>query len=95
MSIQQEGGTFDAYAWKLVGGSPLAKRWTSPSQIPARIWRASDPTVDPWMRGFRFVGPTICYAYMQATGLIMDHLTSCFRFGDLGTPKPSCSESQR
>lgn len=79
LEVQHEFGTFDAYIWRFVGGTPLQNRWESLSQVPARTAQSDAMSKDLKQRGFNFVGSTICYAYMQAAGLVNDHLVSCFR----------------
>ena len=72
-------GGLDAYLWSLVPDAPLVNRWTEPSQVPATTSTSDLMSKMLRKRGFRFVGPTICYAFMQATGMVDDHLTTCFR----------------
>jgi len=80
VEIQAEFGTFDAYIWGFVAGRPKVNRWKSLRQIPAKT-RESDAMSEALKeRGFTFVGSTICYAYMQAVGMVNDHLTHCFRY---------------
>lgn len=76
-----EFGSFDAYIWRFVGGRPLVNEWTAMAQVPPRTPESDAMSRDLRARGFRFVGPTICYAFMQATGMVNDHLVSCFRHG--------------
>lgn len=83
VDIQASSGSFDDYLWDFVDGRPVVNRWSSMDQIPATSPLAERISKDLRRRGFRFVGPTICYAYLQATGLVMDHLTSCFRHAEL------------
>lgn len=78
--IQEEFGSFDAYVWRFVDGRPLVNAWTSLSQVPAETAESRALSKDLKARGFTFVGPTIIYAYMQAVGLVNDHLVSCFRY---------------
>lgn len=80
LQVQKEHGSFDAYIWKFVGGAPIQNRWSTPKQVPARTPLSVAMSKDLLKRGFRFVGPTICYAFMQATGLVKDHLVTCFRY---------------
>jgi DNA-3-methyladenine glycosylase I len=80
LQVQNEFGSFDAYIWKFVGGRPICNRWTESKQIPAKTPLSIALSKDLLKRGFRFVGPTICYALMQATGVVNDHLVSCFRY---------------
>ena len=84
LTVQKEFGSFDRYVWKFVGGKPIRNRWTRISQIPATSGESDAMSADMKKRGFRFVGSTICYAHMQATGMVNDHLVSCFRYGQLG-----------
>ena len=79
LQLQKEFGSFDAYIWKLVGGAPICNRWSAMKQVPAKTPLSIALSKDLLKRGFRFVGPTICYAFMQATGLVNDHLVTCFR----------------
>lgn len=79
LAVQQEFGSLDAYLWSFVGGRPHDNSWSSPAQVPARTPDAEAMSRDLPKRGFRFVGPTICYAFMQAVGMVNDHLTTCFR----------------
>ena len=79
LQVQKEFGSFDAYVWKFVGGKPICNRWSVVKQVPAKTPLSITLSKDLLKRGFRFVGPTICYAFMQATGLVNDHLVTCFR----------------
>ena len=79
LAVQKEFGSFDAYVWRFVGGKPLRARRKSSKDIPARSAESDALSKDLQRRGFRFVGSTICYAFMQATGLVNDHLEGCFR----------------
>jgi DNA-3-methyladenine glycosylase I len=83
LAVQQEFGSFDAYIWRFVDGSPKQNRWKALAELPARTPESDAMSKDMRQRGFRFVGSTICYAHMQATGMVNDHLTSCFRYKDL------------
>ena len=78
VAIQKEFGSFDAYIWTFVGGKPIQNSWKSLSQIPAKTRESDAMSKDLKKRGFRFVGSTICYAFMQATGLVNDHALDCF-----------------
>jgi len=82
-SIAAERGSFDAYVWSFVGGRPKQNRWKTMTQIPAQTTEAQALSKDLVARGANFVGPTICYAFMQATGLVNDHVVGCFRYGEL------------
>lgn len=79
LRIQKEFGSFDKYIWSFVGGKTRHNRWTRVRQIPAETPESRAMSKDLRQRGFRFVGPTICYAYMQAAGMVNDHLVDCFR----------------
>jgi DNA-3-methyladenine glycosylase I len=83
LSVQKEFGTFDAYIWQFVGGKPIQNRRESLSDVPARTAESDAMSKDLLKRGFTFVGSTICYAHMQATGMVNDHLLSCFRHKEL------------
>jgi DNA-3-methyladenine glycosylase I len=78
------GGTFDAYLWRFVGGRPIVNAWTALAKVPAETEESRALSRDLQKRGFRFVGPTICYAFMQTTGLVNDHTVDCFRWRALG-----------
>jgi DNA-3-methyladenine glycosylase I len=77
LAIQKEFGSFDAYIWQFVGGEPKINKRKTLTQIPAETPESQAMSKDLKKRGFRFVGPTICYAFMQATGMVNDHLTGC------------------
>ena len=79
LAVQKEFGTFDHYIWSFVDGRPIQNRWKSLSEIPARTPESDAMSKDLLRRGFKFVGSTICYAHMQATGMVNDHLVSCPR----------------
>jgi len=79
LEVRREFGTFDAYLWRFVGGRPLVNRRKTMKDVPAVTAEAEAMSRDLKRRGFRFVGPTICYAFMQATGMVNDHLVTCFR----------------
>jgi DNA-3-methyladenine glycosylase I len=80
---QEEFGSFDAYLWNRVDGAPIVGRWRSLSEIPAETPESRALSRDLKRRGFRFVGPTICYALMQSVGLVNDHTVDCFRYAEL------------
>ena len=84
LAIQREFGSFDGYVWPFVGGSPRINRFTTLANVPSRSPESDALSKDLMKRGFRFVGSTIVYAFMQATGLVNDHLTSCPRWPALG-----------
>jgi DNA-3-methyladenine glycosylase I len=83
LAVQKEFGTFDRYIWTFVGGAPRANRLKSFAQAPTRTVEAEAMSKDLLARGFKFVGPTICYAYMQAVGMVNDHLVSCIRHAEV------------
>lgn len=80
LAVQKEFGTFDRYMWTFVGNRPKVNRWRSLRQIPARTKQSDAMSVDLRRRGFSFVGSTICYAHMQAVGMVNDHVVRCFRY---------------
>jgi DNA-3-methyladenine glycosylase I len=84
LAVQVEFGSFDAYIWQFVGGRPRRNAWTSLKEIPASTPRSDTLSKDLKKRGFKFVGSTICYAHMQATGMVNDHLVDCFRYKQVG-----------
>ncbi|CAH0118145.1 DNA-3-methyladenine glycosylase 1 [Paenibacillus sp. CECT 9249] len=77
LRIAQEFGSFDRYIWQFVGGKPIRNAWTELKEVPAKTAESDAMSKDLRKRGFKFVGSTICYAYMQAVGMVNDHLTSC------------------
>jgi DNA-3-methyladenine glycosylase I len=79
LRVQAELGSFDAYVWGFTGGRTLVRKWTALREIPSESDESRAMSRDLVRRGFRFVGPTICYAYMQAAGMVNDHLVTCFR----------------
>ena len=81
--VQKEFGTFDRYIWSFVGGKPKQNAWNSMQEVPARTLESDAMSADLKRRGFKFVGSTICYAFMQAVGMVNDHLVDCFRHGEL------------
>jgi DNA-3-methyladenine glycosylase I len=80
LAIQKEFGSFDAYIWQFVGKRPIQNAWRAPREVPARTAESDAMSKDLVTRGFKFVGSTICYAYMQATGMVNDHAVGCFRW---------------
>jgi DNA-3-methyladenine glycosylase I len=83
LAVQKEFGSFDRYIWQFVEGKPLKNRWRRHEQMPARTERSDAMSKDLSKRGFKFAGSTICYAFMQATGMVNDHLVDCFRYKEL------------
>jgi DNA-3-methyladenine glycosylase I len=79
LAVQEEFGSFDRYVWRFVDSAPIQGRWRTTRDVPARTPESERMSKDLISRGFRFVGPTICYAHMQATGMVNDHQLDCFR----------------
>jgi DNA-3-methyladenine glycosylase I len=88
IEVRDEYGSFDAYLWRFVGGKPVVHRYRDIREVPATSDEAKELSADLRGRGFRFVGPTICYAFMQAAGLVNDHLVGCFRHGAVNRGRP-------
>lgn len=80
LAVQDEHGSLAAYLWQFVDGEPVVNAWTAMGQVPAETAASRAMSKALVKRGFRFVGPTICYAFMQATGMVNDHITTCFRY---------------
>lgn len=98
LDIEREFGSFDAYIWGFVGGAPLVNRRASPADVPSQTPLSAALSAALRGRGFRFAGPTRCYSYLQAAGLVLDHLTSCFRFPELagsGRSAPTWAPTDR
>jgi len=87
LEVQKEFGSFDKYIWQFVGGKQLQNRRMSMKDIPATTKESDAMSKDLLKRGFKFVGSTICYAFMQAVGMVNDHQTNCFRYGQVGIVK--------
>ncbi len=85
LAVQDEHGSFDAFIWQFVGGRTRQNRWKTMKQIPAKTPQSDAMSKALKERGFSFVGSTICYAFMQAAGMVNDHLVSCFRYDEVGT----------
>ena len=83
LKIQDEYGTFDAYIWRFVDSCPIRNKWDSQIDIPTTTPESSRMSLDLKQRGFKFVGSTICYAFMQAVGMVNDHVVDCFRYSEL------------
>ena len=83
LEVQEEHGSFDSYLWSFVGGKPIQNRWKNPGQIPVKTPEAERMSADLVRSGFKFVGPTICYAYMQAAGMVNDHVIDCYRHREI------------
>jgi len=84
LRVQEEFGSFSEYVWRFVDGETIQNRWRSIAEVPAKTAESESLSRDLKKRGFRFVGSTICYAHMQATGMVNDHTTDCFRWAELG-----------
>jgi len=84
LAVQKEFGSFDRYIWQFVGGKPLVNKWDGLKGVPARTVESDAMSKDLQKRGFKFVGTTICYAFMQAVGMVNDHVVSCFRYKQVG-----------
>ena len=83
LKVQKEFGSFNAYIWQFVGGKPIRNSWKSLSELPAQTAESEAMSKDLKRRGFSFVGPTISYAHMQATGMVNDHVVTCFRYKEV------------
>jgi DNA-3-methyladenine glycosylase I len=83
LEVRNEFGSFDVYIWKFVENKPIKNSFTSLSDYPTKTEQAEKMSKDLLKRGFKFVGPTICYAYMQAVGLVNDHQVTCFRYSEV------------
>ncbi|HEV3265574.1 MAG TPA: DNA-3-methyladenine glycosylase I [Acidimicrobiales bacterium] len=83
LRVAEEAGSFDAYVWGFVGGTRVVNHWKTLGQLPASTPLSEALSRDLRQRGFRFVGPTICYSYLQSAGLVADHLTGCFRYPEI------------
>ena len=83
LEVQREFGRFDRYIWQFVGGKPKVNAWPALRDIPARTAESDAMSKDLKKRGFKFIGSTICYAFMQAAGLVNDHTTDCFRYHEM------------
>lgn len=87
VAVVEEHGSFDRYLWELAGGAPRQNRWRTLAEVPAETAESKALSRDLRARGFTFVGPTICYAFMQAVGVVNDHLVSCFRYREVRSPR--------
>lgn len=83
LEVQSEFGSFDEYVWQFVNGEPLQNNWKSMKEVPARTLQSDALSKDLKRRGFKFIGTTICYAFMQAVGMVNDHLVTCYRHAEL------------
>jgi DNA-3-methyladenine glycosylase I len=84
LAVQEQFGSFDAYVWQFVGGAPITNAWRGMAEVPASTAHSDALSKDLKKHGFKFVGTTICYAFMQATGMVNDHLVGCFRHTEVG-----------
>lgn len=84
LAVQDEHGSFDRYIWSFADGRPIVNRWKRMADVPAETDASRAMSKDLRRRGFKFVGPTICYAFMQAVGMVNDHVTTCFRYKRIG-----------
>ncbi len=87
LAVQKEFGSFDVYIWRFVGGLPIRNARSTPREVPAHTPESDAMSKDLLRRGFKFVGPTICYAFMQAVGMVNDHTIDCFRYSELSKRK--------
>jgi DNA-3-methyladenine glycosylase I len=85
LEVQREAGSLDAHLWTFVGDGPIVNLWRALGDIPAETDESRAMSKDLKRRGFRFVGPTVCYAFMQACGLVNDHVVTCYRWGELAS----------
>jgi DNA-3-methyladenine glycosylase I len=85
LAVQEEFGSFDEYVWRFVDGQPKQNHWQSPEDVPAQTVESHALSKDLRRYGFKFAGPTICYAFMQAVGMVNDHLVGCFRYEEVGS----------
>jgi DNA-3-methyladenine glycosylase I len=83
LEVQKEFGSFDAYVWQFVNGKPIVNSWRTIKDIPVSTLESDAMSKDMKKRGFKFVGTTICYAHMQATGMVNDHTVDCFRYKEI------------
>ena len=84
LAVKEEFGAFDKYIWRFIGGAPKRNSWRTTKEVPAETAEATAMSKDLRKRGFNFVGPTICYAFMQAVGMVNDHWIDCFRYREIG-----------
>lgn len=83
IEVKKEFGSFDKYIWQFVGGKPIHNKYETPAELPAQTKESQMMSQDLKKRGFRFVGPVICYAFMQAVGMVNDHTTDCYRYHEI------------
>lgn len=94
LAVQEEFGSFDQYVWQFVEGQPVQNAWQTHQQIPARTSQSDTMSKELKRRGFKFVGSTICYAFMQAVGMVSDHLVDCYRYSELQPRKTKRSAAK-
>jgi len=95
IAVQREFGSFDTYIWRFAGGAPRVNKWRAFGQVPAHTSESDAMSRDLVARGFKFVGSTICYAFMQAVGLVNDHTVDCFRYERVGQVTKSAFSKRR
>ncbi|MDO9566361.1 MAG: DNA-3-methyladenine glycosylase I [Candidatus Desulfaltia sp.] len=83
LSVQKEFGSFDIYIWQFIGGKPIKNAWKTHEEIPSKTDESTAMSIGLKKRGFKFTGPTICYAFMQAAGMVNDHVVDCFRYHEI------------
>ena len=83
LSVQKEFDSFDTYIWQFIDGKPIKNAWKTQEEIPSKTDESIDMSIDLKKRGFKFAGPTICYAFMQAVGMVNDHTVDCFRYHEI------------
>ncbi len=93
LALRDEDDSLDALLWRAVGGTPVRHRFTRLAELPATTERSAAMSKELRRRGFSFVGPTICYAFMQAVGMVNDHVTGCFRHDEIGGREAGAGES--
>jgi DNA-3-methyladenine glycosylase I len=89
LQVQKEFGSFDSYIWQFVNGKPIRNSWKKMTDIPSSTPESDAMSKDLQKRGFKFIGPTICYAFMQAVGMVNDHVVDCFRYKELKNKRKS------
>ena len=89
LQVQKEFGSFDSYIWQFVNGKPIRNSWKKMTDIPSSTPESDAMSKDLRKRGFKFIGPTICYAFMQAVGMVNDHVVDCFRYKELKNKRKS------
>ena len=95
LQVQKEFGSFDRYIWQFVHGKPIRNSWRKMADIPPRTPESDAMSKDLKKRGFKFIGPTICYAFMQAVGMVNDHVVDCFRYKEISNKRKASESPQR